>query len=304
MSLDRPQAAVDTWSAATRSLLAATGLDGPAVAAVIDLGLAEDFVHGPDLTTQATVPADLVATALITPRAPGVLAGGPIAAAVFDSVSGGALRTEILVPDGGRLIAGEPALRVSGPVRELLTAERTALNLLGQLSGIATATAAWVRAVAGTGAVIRDSRKTVPGLRTLQKYAVRCGGGVNHRFSLGDEALIKDNHVAAAGSVTAAVAAVRALAPGVPVEVEVDTLEQLDEALATGVDLIMLDNFDLATTSEAVRRVRAGFPGVRLEASGGLTLDRAAAVAATGVDLLAVGGLTHSSPALDLGLDL
>lgn len=304
MRFDRPQATVDGWSPATRELLEASGSDLHGVAAVIDRALAEDFADGPDLTTLATVPAELVRTATITPRTAGVLAGGPVAAAVFDTVSAGALRTEILVPEGGRLLAGVPALRISGRVRDLLTAERTALNLLSHLSGIATTTAAWVDAVAGTGAVIRDSRKTLPGLRALQKDAVRRGGGSNHRLSLGDAALIKDNHVAAAGSVTAAVAAVRELAPDLPLEVEVDTLEQLDEALAAGVALIMLDNFDLAATAVAVQRVRAGYPGVRLEASGGLTVDRAAAVAATGVDFLAVGGLTHSSPALDLGLDL
>ncbi len=186
----------------------------------------------------------------------------------------------------------------------MLTAERTALNLLTHLSGVASATKLWVDAVAGTGARIRDTRKTLPGLRALEKYAVRCGGGVNHRMSLGDAALIKDNHVAAAGSVAAAVRAVRRLAPDIALEVEVDTLEQLDEALAVGATLVLLDNFDLTDTAAAVRRVRSGHPGVRLEASGGLTLDRAAAVAATGVDFLAVGALTHSAPIIDLGVDL
>jgi nicotinate-nucleotide pyrophosphorylase (carboxylating) len=186
----------------------------------------------------------------------------------------------------------------------MLTAERTVLNLLTHLSGIATATRAWVDAVAGTGARIRDTRKTLPGLRALEKYAVRCGGGVNHRMSLGDAALIKDNHVAAAGSVAAAVAAVRSTDPHIALEVEVDTLVQLDEALAAGATVVLLDNFDLADTATAVRRTRAVAPSVALESSGGLTLDRAAAVAATGVDFLAVGALTHSAPALDLGLDL
>ena len=304
MSTARPVADPTRWAATTLTAVRATGLDPDLVAAVIDRGLAEDFVDGPDATTTATVPADLVRTGTISARAAGFLAGGPVAAAVFDTVSGGALTTEVLLTDGARLAAGDVALRVHGPVRDLLTAERTALNLIGHLSGIATATAAWVDAVAGTGAVIRDSRKTLPGLRALQKYAVRCGGGSNHRMSLGDAALVKDNHVAAAGSVTAAVAAVRAAAPGLPLEVEVDDLGQLAEALAAGVDLIMLDNFSLADTVTAVRLVRRDHPGVRLEASGGLTLDRAAEVAATGVDFLAVGGLTHSSPTLDLGLDL
>ena len=193
-------------------------------------------------------------------------------------------------------------MTLRGNLPGIITAERTALNLLTHLTGIASITRRWVDAVAGTGAQIRDTRKTLPGLRALEKYAVRCGGGVNHRMSLGDAALIKDNHVAAAGSVRAAVDAVRSLAPNIPLEVEVDTLVQLDEALAAGAQLVLLDNFSLADTAEAVRR--AGGTGVLLESSGGLALDRAAAVAATGVHYLAVGALTHSSPAVDLGLDL
>ena len=186
----------------------------------------------------------------------------------------------------------------------MLTAERTALNLLTHLSGIATATRAWVDAVAGTGARIRDTRKTLPGLRALEKYAVRCGGGVNHRMSLGDAALIKDNHVAAAGSVRAAIEAVRALRPDIPLEVEVDTLDQFDEAVDAGAELVLLDNFSTARHGGGGRRAASAPRRVLLEASGGLTLDRAAEVAATGVDFLAVGALTHSAPALDLGLDL
>jgi nicotinate-nucleotide pyrophosphorylase (carboxylating) len=176
------------------------------------------------------------------------------------------------------------------------------LNLLGRLSGVATTTRAWVDAVEGTGAAIRDTRKTTPGLRALEKYAVRCGGGVNHRMGLGDEALVKDNHVAAAGGVAAALAAVRAAAPGMPVEVECDTVEQVREAVAAGAPLLLLDNMTLEQTREAVALARAA--GVRLEASGGLTLARARQVAETGVDYLAVGALTHSAPVLDLGLDL
>jgi nicotinate-nucleotide pyrophosphorylase (carboxylating) len=192
-------------------------------------------------------------------------------------------------------------LTVAGPVRVILTAERTALNLLSQLSGVATLTRQFADAVAGTGARIRDTRKTVPGLRALQKYAVRCGGGVNHRMSLSDAALIKDNHVAAAGSVGAAFAAVRAQAPGLPLEVECDTLEQVAEALAAGADLILLDNFDVPAL---VRAVRLTGGRALLEASGGLALASAREVAQTGVDFLAVGALTHSAPALDIGLDL
>ena len=272
--------------------------------AVIDRALAEDLVDGPDVTTAATVPADQVARAQLTPRQAGVLAGGPLAAQVFRTVIGPSVVVEQLVRDGDPLVPGEPALLVQGPTGGLLTAERTALNLLTHLSGIATATRAWVDAVAGTGARIRDTRKTLPGLRALEKYAVRCGGGVNHRMSLGDAALIKDNHVAAAGSVTAAIKAVRALNPDITLEVEVDTLAQFDEAIGAGAELVLLDNFSLADTAEAVRRARALPRAVLLEASGGLTLDRARAVAATGVDFLAVGALTHSAPALDIGLDL
>ena len=272
--------------------------------AVIDRALAEDLADGPDVTTLATVPADQSVRAQLTPRQAGVLAGGPIAAQVFRTVIGSAVRVEQLVPDGGTLVPGEPALIVHGPTAGILTAERTALNLLTHLSGIASATRTWVDAVAGTGARIRDTRKTLPGLRALEKYAVRCGGGVNHRMSLGDAALIKDNHVAAAGSVTAAIKAVRALDPDITLEVEVDTLEQFDEAIGAGAELVLLDNFSLADTAEAVRRARALPRRVHLEASGGLTLDRAPAVARTGVDYLAVGALTHSAPALDIGLDL
>jgi nicotinate-nucleotide pyrophosphorylase (carboxylating) len=204
--------------------------------------------------------------------------------------------------DGDRVAAGDAALTVRAPVRGLLTAERTALNLLCHLSGVATATAAWVAAVAGTGAAIRDTRKTLPGLRLLEKYAVRCGGGVNHRLGLGDAVLIKDNHVAAAGSVGAALAAARSLAPELPCEVEVDSLAQLDEVLALGAELVLLDNFSLADTREAVRR-RGAAPTL-LESSGGLVLANAREYASAGVDYLAVGALTHSVTALDLGLDL
>ena len=282
----------------------------PDFTAVVATALAEDLVDGPDITTTATVPAGLVAQAALTPRAPGVLAGVRVALGVFEAVigdgraDGSGLEVMSIADDGTDLVPGVPALVVRGPVAALLTAERTALNLLTHLSGVATLTRAWVDAVDGTGARIRDTRKTLPGLRALEKYAVRCGGGVNHRMSLGDAALIKDNHVAAAGSVTAAVAAVRAVAPDLTTEVEVDTLDQLDEALAAGATLVLLDNFSLADTAEAVRRTRAGYPGIMLESSGGLTLDNAAAVAATGVDYLAVGALTHSAPIVDLGMDL
>jgi nicotinate-nucleotide pyrophosphorylase (carboxylating) len=283
---------------------ARAGVDGPDLAdlrRVVATALEEDLRYGPDATTAATVPGDAVAVAAFAAREPGVLAGLPAALAVLDAVVG---EYEVLDAraDGDRLSAGAAALTVRAPVRGLLTAERTALNLLCHLSGVATATAAWVDAVAGTGTRIRDTRKTLPGLRLLEKYAVRCGGGVNHRLGLGDAVLIKDNHVAAAGSVGAALAAARAHAPDLPCEVEVDTLEQLDEVLALGAELVLLDNFDVDRTREAVRRRGAG--ETRLESSGGLALQNARAYAQTGVDYLAVGALTHSVRALDLGLDL
>ncbi|WP_253778761.1 carboxylating nicotinate-nucleotide diphosphorylase [Goodfellowiella coeruleoviolacea] len=291
-------------SPAVRADLASAGLDADEVGRLVRTALGEDLRFGPDATTEATVPADAVGTARITPRQPGTLAGLPVLLAVFDAVLGPDHEVLSRRADGDRLAPGEPAVVVRGRVRGLLTAERTALNLVCHLSGVATATAAWVDAIAGTGAAVRDSRKTLPGLRALQKYAVRCGGGVNHRLALGDAVLIKDNHVRAAGSVTAALASVRAHAPHLPCEVEVDTLDQLDEVLAAGAELVLLDNFSPAECAEAVRRVRAAGTATRLEASGGLTLAVAREYAATGVDYLSVGGLTHSSPALDLGMDL
>lgn len=293
-----------SFSDASRQALDAAGLDPAVVAAVVARALAEDFADGPDITTSATVPADAVAEAAITPRSTGVLAGGPVALAVFDTILGGGQFSAEHVPDGSDLQPGVPVIILCGKVSGILTAERTALNILTHLSGVASLTRLWVDAVAGTAARIRDTRKTLPGLRALEKYAVRCGGGRNHRLSLGDAALIKDNHVAAAGSVRAAIEAVRSVNPDLLLEVEVDTMDQLDEAAAAGARLILLDNFTVADTVEAVRRTRSGYPGVLLESSGGLTLADAAAVAATGVDYLAVGALTHSAPAVDLGLDL
>jgi nicotinate-nucleotide pyrophosphorylase (carboxylating) len=283
--------------------IAIPGLDTDDVRRVIATALEEDLRYGPDATTATCVPPGAVATATVSPRCPGTLAGLPVFLAVLDAVLGaGGYQATIRHRDADRLAAGDTVVAIRGPVGGLLTAERTALNLLCHLSGIATATAAWVDAVAGTGALIRDSRKTLPGLRTLQKYAVRCGGGVNHRMGLGDAVLIKDNHVAAAGSVTAAIAAVRAAVPQLPCEVEVSTLDELDEALAAGASLVLLDNMTVAQCAEAVRR--AAGTGTDLEASGGLTLDVVRPYAETGVRYLAVGALTHSAPALDFGLDL
>lgn len=283
--------------------LPSAGLDVDDVHRVISTALAEDLRYGPDATTAACVPAGAVAAATVAPRRGGTLAGLPVFLAVLDTVLGvGGYEITARRADAERLSAGDVALAVRAPVAGLLTAERTALNLLCHLCGVATATAAWVAEVAGTGAVIRDSRKTLPGLRALQKYAVRCGGGANHRMGLGDAVLIKDNHVTAAGSVTAAIAAVRAHAPHLPCEVEVSTLDELDEALTAAVPLVLLDNMTVAQCAEAVRRATGS--GTELEASGGLSLDVARVYAITGVRYLAVGALTHSAPALDLGLDL
>jgi nicotinate-nucleotide pyrophosphorylase (carboxylating) len=283
--------------------LVAAGLDADDAHRVISTALEEDLRYGPDATTAACVPASAVVAATVSPRQPGTLAGLPVFLAVLDAMlEADGYEITARRQDGDRLAAGDIVLAVRAPAAGLFTAERTALNLLCHLSGVATTTAAWVDAVTGTGTSIRDSRKTLPGLRSLQKYAVRCGGGVNHRMGLGDAVLIKDNHVAAAGSVTAAIAAVRAHAPELPCEVEVGTLDELDEALAAGVSLVLLDNMTVPQCAEAVRR--AAGSGTELEASGGLTLDLARDYADTGVRYLAVGALTHSAPALDLGLDL
>jgi nicotinate-nucleotide pyrophosphorylase (carboxylating) len=268
-------------------------------------GLEEDLRYGPDITTLATVPEGASATASLVPRQPGVIAGVEVALLALDEVLGGS-GYQVLerVEDGARLQAGEPLLTVQAETRGLLTVERTMLNLVCHLSGIATATAAWVEAVHGTKAKVRDTRKTLPGLRTLQKYAVRVGGGVNHRLGLGDAALIKDNHVAAAGSVVDALRAVRDAAPDLPCEVEVDSLEQLDDVLPEKPELILLDNFPVWQTQIAVQRRDTRAPAVLLESSGGLSLENAATYAATGVDYLAVGALTHSVRVLDIGLDM
>lgn len=288
-------------SDAVRARLSDAGLDPADVERLIAVAVDEDLDGGVDVTTVATVPVGQRSTLDLVARAPGIAAGVPVAAAVFDYVCGPDARVRLLISDGVPVVTGDVLLSVTGATHPLLQAERPALNLLGHLSGIATLTRAWVDAVAGTSAAIRDTRKTTPGMRRLEKYAVRCGGGVNHRMSLSDAALVKDNHVVAAGGVAEAFAAVRERFPGIPVEVEVDSLEQLDDVLAAGADLVLLDNFSIADMSEAVRR-----NGGRalLEASGGLSLPVAAAVALTGVDYLAIGALTHSAPVLDIGADL
>jgi nicotinate-nucleotide pyrophosphorylase (carboxylating) len=277
------------------------GLDPDAVIAAIDAALEEDLPGGAvDVTSVATIPADATGEGVFAARQPGVVAGLGVAALVFLRVDA---RVEVAdrVPDATPVAVGDVVMRVSGPTRSLLTAERTALNFASHLSGVATATSRWVTALTGTRARVLDTRKTLPRHRALQKYAVRCGGGTNHRFSLSDMAMVKDNHVVAAGGVVPAYEAVRAAYPEIPVEVEVTDLDQLVELLEAGCDRILLDNMDTETMAEAVRIADGR---ASLEASGGLTLDRAREVAETGVDFISVGALTHSVKVFDLGLDL
>lgn len=271
---------------------------------VVATALEEDLRHGPDATTDATVPATAEGSAAFVPRKPGVLAGVPAVLAAFDAVVGNGYQVVSKQADGSTLAAGDSALVVRGPLRGLLTVERTALNLLCHLSGVATATAAWVTAVEGTGCGIRDTRKTLPGLRLLEKYAVRCGGGTNHRLGLGDAVLVKDNHVAAVGTVPEALRLARTHAPDLPCEVEVDDLDQLTQALDAGADEVLLDNFSPEQCARAVQLREERSPATRLEASGELRLEQARAYAEAGVDYLSVGALTHSVAALDIGLDL
>lgn len=291
------------------SAIAAAGLDPAYVEDLIRRTVAEDLDGGVDVTSAATVPADQRSTMDLVTRGAGVAAGIPVAAAVFDVVSDGDAQISVVSSDCTRVVPGDVLLTVTGRTRDLLTAERTALNLLCHLSGVATATAQWADALEGTPARIRDTRKTTPGLRVLEKYAVRCGGGVNHRMSLSDAALVKDNHVLAAGGVAAAFDAVRTMWPGLAVEVEVDSLSQLSDVLDAGADLVLLDNFvpdqmRVAVGIAVEHAAHSGRPRALLEASGGLTLSDAAAVGATGVDYIAVGALTHSAPVLDVGADL
>lgn len=268
---------------------------------LVRAALVEDLGRAGDLTTDAVVPPDAACAARVVARREGRVAGAEVAASAFRQLDP-AMEVAIVCPDGQDVAAGGTILRLRGAARAVLTAERTALNLLGRLSGVATATRAWVRAVEGSRARVVCTRKTTPGLRVLEKYAVRCGGGFNHRFGLDDAVLVKDNHLAVAGGVRPAVARVRAaVGHMVKVEVEVDTLEQLEEVLELGVDAVLLDNMDLPTLRRAVARVAGR---LLCEASGGLTLERAAEVAATGVDLISVGALTHSAPALDVSLEV
>lgn len=280
--------------------LRASGLDTGALVRLVDATLAEDVGGGQDVTSVATVPEHAQWVATFTSRAPGVVAGLDVAGLVLHRAASAPLVTEPLVTDGTSVEPGQSLMRTRGRARDLLLGERTALNLLGHLSGVATLTRAWVDAVAGTGAAVRDTRKTTPLLRALEKYAVRCGGGINHRMTLAEAALVKDNHVQAAGGVVEAYRRVRDRYPQLEVEVEVDSVADAVAVVEAGADFVLLDNFDVADLVEAVRLVGGR---ARLEASGGLSLATAAAVAATGVDYLAVGALTHSAPVLDIGLD-
>lgn len=285
-----------------RALLGDAELDAERVYDLARRALEEDLVGGVDITTEATIPAGQESIGDVVARTNGIVAGLPVAAAVFDIRLGGNGQVRAVRADGDQVAADEPVLTVCGRTRELLTAERCALNLLCHLSGVATLTRRWADAVGSSGAVVRDTRKTTPGLRELEKYAVRCGGGRNHRMGLADAALIKDNHVLAAGGVVPAMTAVRERFPHVDCEVECDDLQQVRDALGAGAQLVLLDNMALDDMRHAVELARSY--DARTEASGGLSLENAAAVAATGVDYLAVGALTHSAPILDLALDL
>jgi len=279
-------------------LISEQGLNPDLINSKVSEALSEDFVTD-DLTSQATITESQVSTASFVTRKSGVIAGCLVAAAVLEQC--GINEYELLVKDGQEVNANTELIRLTADTRSILKAERTALNFLSHLSGIATFTSLWVKEVSSSKTAIRDTRKTTPGLRELEKYAVRMGGGLNHRMNLGDQALIKDNHIAAAGSVSQAINRVKKAAPGALIEVEVDTLEQLKEALQCSVEIVLLDNMSLEQVKAAVEIARGS--NTKLESSGGLKLENAAAYAATGVDYLAVGALTHSAPVLDIGLD-
>jgi nicotinate-nucleotide pyrophosphorylase (carboxylating) len=270
------------------------------VSRAVAAALEEDLGLAGDITTTATVPEAAKATGVIATRQAGVIAGLDLAVAAFDQVDP-AIDVTVVKQDGDRVSPGDAIIRLSGPARGILTGERVALNFLGRLSGIATLTRRYADAIAGTKAAIADTRKTTPGLRAFEKYAVRCGGGQNHRTGLFDAILIKDNHIVAAGGIEQAIAGARAKAGHMEkVEIEVDTLDQLDIVLQHKVDAVLLDNMSPAMLKEAVRRINGR---ALAEASGGVNLDTVRAIAETGVDLISVGALTHSAPVLDLGLD-
>ncbi len=281
--------------------LRSKGLEPELVQALVDLAISEDLMGGTDVTSLATIPEIQISELDLVTRSPGVIAGINIAALVFLSVASKKIYIELCVEDGKKVEANTCLLTAKGSTIELLTAERTALNFLGHLSGIATTTSKWVNEISGTNAKVRDTRKTTPGLRLLEKYAVKAGGGTNHRMSLNDQALIKDNHIVASGSIKSAVEKVKDKFPELEFEIEVDNLDQLNEALAVDAKLILLDNFSIEDLKKAVVTVNKK---AKLEASGGITLENARKIAETGVDFLAVGALTHSAPVLDIGGDL
>jgi nicotinate-nucleotide pyrophosphorylase (carboxylating) len=281
--------------------LRSNGLEPELVQALVDLAISEDLMGGTDVTSLATIPETQISELDLVTRSPGVIAGINIAALVFLSVANKKIEIELCVEDGKKVDAKTCLLTAKGSTIDLLTAERTALNFLGHLSGIATTTNKWVNEISGTNTKIRDTRKTTPGLRLLEKYAVKTGGGTNHRMSLNDQALIKDNHIVASGSIKSAVEKVKDKFPELEFEVEVDNLDQLNEALAVNTKLILLDNFSIDELKKAVLAVNKK---ATLEASGGITLENARKIAETGVDFIAVGALTHSAPVLDIGGDL
>lgn len=278
------------------------GLDLGEVQRIVLTALAEDLGTPPrDVTSESTIPAGQIDTAELVARADGVVAGLVVAAEVFAATSAGAATFQAVAADGDRVRRGDVLAVITGPTRALLTAERTALNLICRMSGVATHTRKWADLLAGSGATVLDTRKTTPGLRMLEKYAVRAGGGTNKRMGLYDVAMIKDNHKLAAGSITAAYELVRQTFPDVAVQVEVTTLAEAEEAVAAGAEFLLCDNMTPELLAEVVRVVG---DRVELEATGNLTLETATAYANTGVDYLSVGGLTHSSPILDIALDL
>jgi len=288
-----------TFSKSLNELILSAGLSVENIARIAQAAIDEDLNGSTDVTSVAIIPEEQLAVAQFINRKSGVIAGVPVVAALLEIC--GITDYKIKHNDGEFVSANSLIISAHGKVRAILLAERSALNFLGHLSGIATLTRAWVDAVADTKVAIRDTRKTTPGLRELEKYAVRAGGGVNHRLSLADGALIKDNHVLAAGGVAAAFNLVKAKFPDLPLEVEVDSLQQLREVIDAGAKFVLLDNMSIEECRAAVEIVSGR---AKLEASGGLILSNAHAYAKTGVDYLAVGALTHSSPVLDIGLDL
>ena len=275
-------------------------LDFQKIEDLVSVALKEDM-PSVDVTSEATIADEQISQMDLVARKAGVIAGLDIAAYIFHIVSKERAEIEYFVKDGDEVSASETLISITGNTKALLQAERPALNFLCHLSGIATLTHSWVQKIAGTKTKIRDTRKTTPGMRELEKYAVRCGGGVNHRMNLSDAALIKDNHIAAAGSISEAKKRIAAAHPDVSIEIEVDTLNQLEEALECGFDTILLDNFSIQDTQRAVE-ITAG--SAKLESSGGITGDNVLEYAKTGVDYIAIGALTHSAPILDIGADL